>query len=103
MVAEQQHVVDDRPDPFLGRLDEPEPEVAGASIDPVEVLGDGALRCQDLNRGAVGELSDPLVVLITETDGVGQPIDRGLRSGQEMPARGGLGPSVSFEVGGLLL
>ena len=103
VVAEEQHVVDDRADALVGRLDQAEPEIARRELDPVEVLRDGALRRQHLDRRAVRELPDLLVVRVAEADGVGQRVDRCLRPGQEVPAAGRLRPAVALDVARLLL
>ena len=87
VIAEQQHLVGDRPEPVLGRFDQREAEIARREIDPEEIARDDALRRRDVDRRAVRVLLDVLVVRVAEPDRVGQRLDRCLGAGQEMPAR----------------
>ena len=69
VIAEQQHLVGDRAEPVLGRLDERQAQIPRRKVDAEEIARDDALRRRDVDRRAVGVLLDVLVERVTESDG----------------------------------
>ncbi len=84
MVAEEQHLIDERSDLVVRRLDEAELQILWRELDAVEVPRDPSVRRQQRDRGRMGVLIDLRIVGVAETDRRRQRLDRRLASGQEV-------------------
>ena len=97
--AVQQHLIDRGADHAVGRLDQPEPQIAGRILDPVEVARDPSVGRQDHDRRGVRELADVGKPREAESHCVRQAGDRWPLTGQEVPAIARTVAAVVLEIG----
>src|SRR6266480_5173758 len=92
--AEEEKLIDRRAD-LVGRgLHQPQAEIARRRLDAVEVARDGARGREHDGGRDVRELPARRVGGVAEADRAREAVDRRLLAGQEVPACGGVEPSV---------
>src|SRR5438445_6168510 len=102
VIAIEQHLIDRRAD-LAGRcVDERESQIARAVLDAEEIARDPSLRRQHDDACGMGELPEALVPDVAEARRFGEPIDRRLPTGEEVPASRGAGALVAVEIRRLL-
>src|SRR5213592_2877302 len=99
--AEEEELIDRRADLARRGLDQPQAEIARRRLDAVEVARDGTPRRRHDGHRDVRELPPRRVGGVAEADRAREAVDRRLLARQEVPARGGVEPSVARQLGGL--